>query len=237
MGIRVKGGENGRLAMADEKFDILGESYPLPRIDADSQTKEHILYNATLLFAQKGYAGVSMRDIATVIGIKPASLYNHFASKEILWKEALDHAKGLYLLYFQQLDAALAKAETFADVLEIMFLEPKRMANVFTCYAFSMVEVEQFRDDEAGEIFLHTILAYSIDFIQGWFDTCIAKGMVRPFDTRTVASFFMNSVIIGLNLKVQECLGRELPYETYPMLADLQRFILRTVGIDEEPIK
>jgi AcrR family transcriptional regulator len=37
---------------------------------------------ATELFYEKGYHGTSMREIAAHVGIKPASLYNHFASKQ-----------------------------------------------------------------------------------------------------------------------------------------------------------
>jgi AcrR family transcriptional regulator len=44
---------------------------------------------ATELFYEKGYHGTSMREIAAAVGIKPASLYNHFASKqEILFEIA-----------------------------------------------------------------------------------------------------------------------------------------------------
>jgi AcrR family transcriptional regulator len=37
---------------------------------------------ATELFYKKGYHGTSMREIAGHVGIKPASLYNHFAGKQ-----------------------------------------------------------------------------------------------------------------------------------------------------------
>jgi AcrR family transcriptional regulator len=49
-------------------------------------TLEEIVGVASRLFSSVGYVGTSMRDIARDVGIKPASLYAHFASKEeILW--------------------------------------------------------------------------------------------------------------------------------------------------------
>lgn len=210
-------------------FNILGESYPIPRIETESQTKETILVNATLLFAQKSYAGVSMREIAEATGIKPASLYNHFSSKEILWQEALGHAKALYLLYFSQLDEALAEAETFEELLTTILMEPKQMANVFTCYAFSMIQAEQFRDRDAGEFFTSICLEYSVDFLQQWFEKCIERGLVQSFDSRTVARIIMHAVLIGLNITVQDYLGRNTPYTHDSMFSDLQRFILNAV--------
>ena len=43
-----------------------------------------ILDNATGLFDAHGYANVGMRAIADAIGIRPASLYHHFDSKEAI---------------------------------------------------------------------------------------------------------------------------------------------------------
>ncbi|MFD2552550.1 TetR/AcrR family transcriptional regulator [Bizionia sediminis] len=44
--------------------------------------KEEIIKTATKLFKEKGYSAVTMRDIATAMGIKAASLYNHISSKQ-----------------------------------------------------------------------------------------------------------------------------------------------------------
>lgn len=52
-------------------------------------TKAAILAATIPLFARKGYAGVSMRQIAGTVGLKAASLYHHFANKETLYVEAM----------------------------------------------------------------------------------------------------------------------------------------------------
>ena len=44
--------------------------------------KEEIVIVASRLFKEKGYNAVSMRDIAQVMGIKAASLYNHIQGKQ-----------------------------------------------------------------------------------------------------------------------------------------------------------
>ena len=45
-------------------------------------TKERITEEALTLFAEKGYKGTSVKNIADAVGIKDASLYNHFKSKQ-----------------------------------------------------------------------------------------------------------------------------------------------------------
>lgn len=58
---------------------------------ATVSTKDTILEVAARLFASQGYAAVSMRDVATEVGVTPANLYYHFKDKETLIREALAH--------------------------------------------------------------------------------------------------------------------------------------------------
>lgn len=44
--------------------------------------KEEIIQTSTILFKQRGFSAVTMRDIAKAMGIKAASLYNHIKSKQ-----------------------------------------------------------------------------------------------------------------------------------------------------------
>ena len=44
-------------------------------------TRDRILAEALDLFAQSGYGGASMRELARRVGIRESSLYNHFPGK------------------------------------------------------------------------------------------------------------------------------------------------------------
>jgi len=48
--------------------------------------KEEIIITAAKLFKEKGYSAVTMRDLATAMGMKAASLYNHINSKQDILK-------------------------------------------------------------------------------------------------------------------------------------------------------
>ena len=57
-----------------------------------TDTRGTILREAVLLFAQTGYSGVSMRDIAGAVGISAAALYHHFPDKDALYLNAVQYA-------------------------------------------------------------------------------------------------------------------------------------------------
>ncbi|MEP1472363.1 MAG: TetR/AcrR family transcriptional regulator [Halieaceae bacterium] len=53
-------------------------------------TAERMLVIATEQFAEKGYAGASMRDIASVAGTTQAAIYHHYPNKQALYDAVLD---------------------------------------------------------------------------------------------------------------------------------------------------
>lgn len=57
-------------------------------------SKSEILAKTIPLFAEAGFTGVSMRQIAQVVGIKAASLYHYFPDKQSLYIAALSQAFG-----------------------------------------------------------------------------------------------------------------------------------------------
>lgn len=65
-----------------------------------------ILNAAAKLFREKGYAGVSLRSIASEAGIKAASIYYHFSSKDAVVIEILD--AGILAVHREVQDALSA---------------------------------------------------------------------------------------------------------------------------------
>lgn len=61
------------------------------------QTKDKIFDVALDLFSKKGYDSVSIRTIASEVGIKESSIYNHYSSK----KEILMSILKYFEEYFQ----------------------------------------------------------------------------------------------------------------------------------------
>ena len=57
-----------------------------PRNADGQRTRQAILDAALDLFAQKGFFGISLRDVATAVGVRESALYNYFPSKDALFE-------------------------------------------------------------------------------------------------------------------------------------------------------
>ena len=94
------------------------------------ETAERILDAAEDLFAERGYAGTTLRDVATRVGIRIPSLYNHFDSKESLYEAVLARGMGPVL---EALSAFVeAGPEAYRDpgqvvgrVMDLLSLRPR----------------------------------------------------------------------------------------------------------------
>lgn len=59
-------------------------------------TRERILEAAHALFVAKGFAAVSMREIAARSGVTKSLIHHHFGSKEALWELVKERAISAY---------------------------------------------------------------------------------------------------------------------------------------------
>lgn len=69
-------------------------------------TATRILDAAEELFAERGYHGTTLRDVAERVGLRIPSLYNHFASKDALYAAVLARGIGPVVTLLAELAGA-----------------------------------------------------------------------------------------------------------------------------------
>ncbi|MFE0256727.1 TetR family transcriptional regulator [Streptomyces sp. NPDC059010] len=98
-------------------------------------TRQRILDAASVLFAERGYSGTSMRDLAQHLGMTSAALYYHFPAKEELLSalvgpvvEALDQfaeqAEGAEFNQEMMVRGIIAALENSGRTLQAIATEP-----------------------------------------------------------------------------------------------------------------
>jgi len=74
-------------------------------------SKENILSTAIVLFAQKGYSGLSMRQLAQAVDMSVAAIYHHFPDKNALYLESVRFAFSDKEQVFAQVWESVCSAE------------------------------------------------------------------------------------------------------------------------------
>ena len=72
----------------------------ISKMEETMSTKEKILDAALTLFAENGYDGTSVEQIANIVGIKAPSLYKHYKGKEDILNALIDSAEERYEVMF-----------------------------------------------------------------------------------------------------------------------------------------
>ena len=93
------------------------------------QTRERILDAAEALFAERGFDGTTLRDVASRVGLRNPSLYNHFESKESLYAAVLERdlgpLLGLLVGFVEHgTDATTAAEEIIAAAMKLLGERP-----------------------------------------------------------------------------------------------------------------
>lgn len=145
------------------------------------ETKERILETALELFAQSGYLGTSMSDIAARLGITKAALYKHYAGKQ----EILDRI----VQRMNELDAARAAAyempgaapEGFAQAYLNTPLDRIRAYSTaqfdhwtrkpFSANFRKMLTLEQYRDARLAQLYQENLASGPVKYMAAIFRT------------------------------------------------------------------
>ena len=116
-------------------------------------TRERILSAALTLFAENGYDGTSVEEIAKTVGIKAPSLYKHYKGKEDILNALIDAAETRYEASFGS-ENNIGKIPESREEFERVTMEKIRftMLDPMIGKVRRFLVQEQFRNERLAEI-------------------------------------------------------------------------------------
>jgi AcrR family transcriptional regulator len=172
-----------------------------------TNTKSKILATALNLFNELGLAKVTLRNIATKMGISQGNLCYHFKKRE-------DILEALYHQLVALMDEVVHQAGMSLPTLSSSFQTSKRMMQHFYEYRFFMLDfVQIMRENEPIHQHYKALITLRQQQFLGMFELWIHEGLMRPeefegeFDNLYIRSsilgdFWLSSAMIQQELTV-----------------------------------
>jgi AcrR family transcriptional regulator len=157
-------------------------------------TKAKIARVAIELFSRQGFNGVSMREIADAVGIKPGSLYNHFESKDTM-------LSYIYEVYEYHLNQVLPDMD---DLLRQVETEDPRAVLKKSTYYFgseiqsfmdktvSLAAYEGRRDKRSDDFAYRILIEIPGDIVRRLLERLLELGRIEPIDIEALVVLFTN---------------------------------------------
>lgn len=142
-------------------------------------TKERILETALELFAQSGYLGTSMNDIAGKLGITKGALYKHYTSKQEILDSIVERMNKNDYERAEEYEMPETEPNGFAEAYMRTPIEKIRAYSMaqfdhWTKECFSsnfrkMLTLEQYRDKDMSQLYQNYLAAGPAEYMAAVF--------------------------------------------------------------------
>lgn len=194
------------------------------------ERRESILQAAESLFAEKGYHGVSIDEIAHQVDVSPAILYRHFKSKQLLYDAVLQEMSGKRESY---VDMIINSGTSFEDILtgmtQIYIRSFAENPNLLRIEMQSMLD----GSSATSEFFKNRWKSFT-DFIEFSLNERLPYDLPnREITILTAALMFQGMVREALIQKYLQPVDRLEDVSLQELSYELVRLFLRAVGVEK----
>jgi len=170
-----------------------------PRNADGQRTRQAILDAALDLFADKGYFGTSLRDVASAVGVRESALYNYFAGKEALFDALLDaHQTTKRERLAPLADGPIKDGRTLlvklAQSTLDSYVEPREEK------LFRILMSDGIRLAKVGRLNLHERMGHGRERMLDIMTRLIREGWLRRADVNVLSLAFMSPLIVWRQL-------------------------------------
>lgn len=171
----------------------------------ENSTKSRILDEALVMFAEKGYKGTNLRDLAACLGLSKSALYKHYESKDAIWNALLDRMEAYYRERFGSTENM---PETPKSCDELFHLTMKMIH--FTVHderiilTRKLLLTEQFHDERVCKLATKHFLTGTQRMFTAIFKEMIAGGLLKKDNPEMLAFLYTAPVTALIQLCTRE---------------------------------
>ena len=142
-------------------------------------TKERIMETALELFAEKGYLGTSMNDIAKQLGFTKAALYKHYTSKQEILNRIVERMNEMDYERAKQFEMPEGNLTEIVAAYQKTPIEKVRAYSKaqflhwteeeFSSRFRKMLTLEQYRDPEMAQLYQKYLATGPVDYMAAIF--------------------------------------------------------------------
>lgn len=142
-------------------------------------TKERIVETALELFAEKGYLGTSMNDIAKQLGFTKAALYKHYTSKQEILNRIVERMNEMDYERAKQFEMPEGNLTEIVAAYQKTPIEKVRAYSKaqflhwteeeFSSRFRKMLTLEQYRDPEMAQLYQKYLATGPVDYMAAIF--------------------------------------------------------------------
>lgn len=152
-------------------------------------TKEEIFDAAVKMISESDYDSINLRELAGQVGIKAASIYNHFSSKQEILDLIYSYYRENFNIYRKN-DAEIkniidsGSKDDIIDAFAFTFSDENPKKRVRMVLITKIIYMRIFKDKTAHEIFSVVMVKEPTAYIKGFLDYGIRSGRFENFDTK-----------------------------------------------------
>lgn len=164
------------------------------KVPGEKGTKERIFDAAVGLFAEKGYDGVSIRDIARAVGVTEGAVYKHYASKDELLESIFAYVEGH--IYPQAPEASFDTLVDSFSFREILAMTPKAMMSDPQLTRITRIMlIEMYHNEKIRNYVRRELFERPVDETEVLFRKLMEKGKIKQSDPRALSTLFISSLV------------------------------------------
>ena len=162
--------------------------------------KELIIQKALELFSEKGFAAVSMRDLADSVGISVSTIYHYYKSEQTLFQDMIVQANALTAkardAFFQVLSQT-EKVECEPFVHAGVMFATTYLRNEKIDPLLRMLESERFHEQAAEDAWQQMLFSGPMAHEAKVFEMLSARGEIRETDAERLALEYHGIIMMG----------------------------------------